>query len=401
MPFQTFSAANIKLNTLILSGNAASPRLFYNGSGLLFIGEGGTPGGGTVATGFKIIGGSGLVNSGNITTMDGSQIVLNISAVSGLTVGDDTIGANYDDTSINLNGAGKLQVFQIAPSNITGLIQNSKLQNSSVTINPGSGLANGGTVALGGSITLDIFTRSGVMVSGTTLIARYDNTTIGIDANEKLTVIKVPNALTNGLGIDTLSFDGSSAKSVGVNSQSVVMTTGAQTIGGDKTFSNNVRVVGNLTVDGTTTTVNSEIVTIADNIILLNSNVTGVPTENAGIEIDRGTSTYADLIWNETSGTWQAGLSGAAYNIITENRIQVIRAYLTGTEVSRTVTYNPITTSLSGLYIAQATLSSTGVNPDLIGCMISGYPTSTQTTVYFTAPIPDAFYSLNVTVMGL
>jgi hypothetical protein len=80
-------------------------------------------------------------------------------------------------------------------------------------------------------------------------------------------------------------------------------------VGGDLT------VTGNLTVSGTTTTVNSETVTVADNIVVLNSNVTGSPTENAGIEVERGTSTNAALTWNETSDKWTAGLAGSEVEI--------------------------------------------------------------------------------------
>lgn len=400
---QTFSVGNLRLNTNTLSGS--NGRLFYNNSGLLFIGEGGggvSQATGAVGTGFKVIGGSGLVNSGSITTMDGTQIVLNIAAVSGLTVGDDTLGAKYDTTSINLNSNGALQVFQIAPSNITGLISNSQLQNNSITVSAGSGLANGGSVSLGGSVTLNISARSGVSISGSSVVANYDNSTITLDANERIRVSKVPNALTNGLGIDTLSFDGSSATTVRVDSSQLLMLTGAQTIAGNKTFSNDVRVAGNLTVDGSVVTVNSETVTIADNIILLNSNVTGnvSPTENAGIEVARGNQTYADLIWNETSGKWQAGVSGATYNILTENRLQSTRTTLSQNDISKTIWYNPVTTSLSGKFVAVPTLVSTGVNPDLIGCMVSGFATSNSATFYFSAPIPDNTYFLDAIIMG-
>lgn len=70
--------------------------------------------------------------------------------------------------------------------------------------------------------------------------------------------------------------------------------------------------VNNLTVAGTTTTVNSETVAIADNILLLNSNVTtGTPTENGGIEISRGASANADLIWVESTQNWAAGVVGS------------------------------------------------------------------------------------------
>ena len=67
-----------------------------------------------------------------------------------------------------------------------------------------------------------------------------------------------------------------------------------------------VTVAGNLTVSGTTTTVNTETINLADNIILLNSNLAGdaAPSENSGIEIERGTESNVQFIWNEGSDYW-------------------------------------------------------------------------------------------------
>ncbi len=81
---------------------------------------------------------------------------------------------------------------------------------------------------------------------------------------------------------------------------------------GDADDDTTVVIRGNLQVDGATTTVSSETLTIADNKIVLNNNYTGgSPSENAGIEIERGTQTNTVLRWNETSDRWQfVDLSG-------------------------------------------------------------------------------------------
>ena len=76
--------------------------------------------------------------------------------------------------------------------------------------------------------------------------------------------------------------------------------------GSDVTF-NDMTVSGNLTVSGTTTTVNTETINLADNVILLNSNEAGTPSQDAGIEIERGTSANKTLIWNETTDKWTVG----------------------------------------------------------------------------------------------
>jgi len=79
----------------------------------------------------------------------------------------------------------------------------------------------------------------------------------------------------------------------------------------------NVRVAGNLTVTGTSSTVNSVDLDIKDRIITLNKgeSSSGVTNRYSGIEIDRGSSSRAALVFDETNptgiggsvGTWMIG----------------------------------------------------------------------------------------------
>lgn len=74
----------------------------------------------------------------------------------------------------------------------------------------------------------------------------------------------------------------------------------------------NVTVSGNLTVQGTTVTIDSQTLNVGDNIIVLNNDVSsGSPTEDGGIQVRRGASTSASLIWDETGDFWKAGLVGS------------------------------------------------------------------------------------------
>ena len=52
---------------------------------------------------------------------------------------------------------------------------------------------------------------------------------------------------------------------------------------------------------------------IGDNIIVLNSDETGTPSQNGGIEIERGTSTNVSLRFNETTDKWQFTNDGTTY----------------------------------------------------------------------------------------
>jgi len=62
-----------------------------------------------------------------------------------------------------------------------------------------------------------------------------------------------------------------------------------------------------LDVEGDNTVFNTETVTIEDNIITLNKNAVGVQPDGfkSGIEIERGSETNAQMIFDETTGTWQ------------------------------------------------------------------------------------------------
>jgi len=86
---------------------------------------------------------------------------------------------------------------------------------------------------------------------------------------------------------------------------------------GKITTSSDVIVGGNLTIQGTTTTVNTEVVSIEDNILVLNSNFTGDSSgsngTDAGIEIERGTSTNVQLLYDEGVNRWQFTNDGSTF----------------------------------------------------------------------------------------
>lgn len=104
----------------------------------------------------------------------------------------------------------------------------------------------------------------------------------------------------------------------GDNNITFSASTGAVTanLAANVTIGQDLTVTGNLTVNGNTTTLNTETLTVEDNVIVLNKNVTGTPTLDAGVEVERGDYTNAKIYWNETSNAWYvstpADSSGAA-----------------------------------------------------------------------------------------
>ncbi len=92
-----------------------------------------------------------------------------------------------------------------------------------------------------------------------------------------------------------------------------VHTTGVETIGGNKTFSNDVIISGDLTVNGTVAHINSTTVDIGDNILVLNSGEAGAPSANAGLEIERGTSDNSFMLWDEGVDKWGTKVGAGAF----------------------------------------------------------------------------------------
>ena len=146
---------------------------------------------------------------------------------------------------------------EIVHDDLSGFVANEHIDHSGVTLTAGDGLTGGGTIAA---------SRSFAVGAG-------DGISVAADA----------------VAVDT----------------SVVRTTGTQTIAGAKTFSADAIFSGNITVNGSQTILNTETLTVDDNIIVLNNNASGTPSQNAGIEVERGSSTNVQLRWNETDDKWQ------------------------------------------------------------------------------------------------
>ena len=125
------------------------------------------------------------------------------------------------------------------------------------------------------------------------------------------------------------------------------------------TVNGNMSVTGNFTVSGGVTFTTSETVLIEDNIITLNSNVTGSPSENAGIEIERGTSANVQLLWNESSDQWTFTNDGSTYydlptSVVTSfngrtGAVQGVSSAAAGTGISVSAATGAVTITNTGV----------------------------------------------------
>tara|TARA_R110000823_G_scaffold182645_1_gene315418 strand:+ start:1438 stop:2775 length:1338 start_codon:yes stop_codon:yes gene_type:complete len=78
-------------------------------------------------------------------------------------------------------------------------------------------------------------------------------------------------------------------------------------VGGSTTDTGTVVILGDLRVTGTTTTINSNTVEIGDNELVLNSDHTGTPTQDAGLRVERGSASDAFFNWDESEDAWVVG----------------------------------------------------------------------------------------------
>lgn len=161
---------------------------------------------------------------------------------------------------------------------------------------------------------------------------------VQLDSIDDLTDVDISsNAPTDG---QTLVWDNSNSKFIpadfsdsdltSVASNILPTTTNTYDIGSSTKVWNNIwastgnidnlTVSGDLIVSGSVTTIDTTNLTVSDNIIVLNNDVTGTPTEDAGLEIERGTSTNVSIAWNESTDRWTFTNDGTTYyNLIVDS----------------------------------------------------------------------------------
>jgi len=243
----------------------------------------------------------GIADTSILVTTTGTQTLTNktITTPAGLVKGDVGLG-NVDNTS----DANK----PVSTAGQTALDLKAPLASPTFT---GTVVLPDNTVALGTKTTGDyVATITGGTGVSSTAATTGEGTTHSLSIGQA--VATTDNVTFAGVTADAIK--------VGVTAANEIDTTsGGLTIdsaGGTVTVDDNLTVTGNLTVSGTTTSINTETLTVDDNIIVLNNNVTASPTENAGIEIERGSETNVVIRWNETDDKWQLTNDGTTYSDI-------------------------------------------------------------------------------------
>lgn len=107
----------------------------------------------------------------------------------------------------------------------------------------------------------------------------------------------------------------------------IVASEGAQTIAGDKTFSNNVIISGDLNVNGTTTTINTTTLDVTDAQITVNNGGTqaSANANDAGLLVEMSDATDVMIGYDSTlTSRWKLGDVGSEVEIASVSHSQII-----------------------------------------------------------------------------
>lgn len=132
------------------------------------------------------------------------------------------------------------------------------------------------------------------------------------------------------------------------------------------TATGNVTIGGNLTVSGTTTTINTQTVTIADNIIQLNSTLSNTAPPStllSGIEVSRGTQSNYQFLFQESNQLFKIGQIGSLQAVAT--RPDAPNGYAVGfwDPVNTQIAFNSnFTYSNNLLYASNASISNLNIS---------------------------------------
>ena len=325
-----------------------------------------------------------ILQSGDFTLLDGGATTISQSGK------DITISSVNTVTRVKGGGAGS---FQSGDITISG--------GGATTVTQ-----TGNTVTVS-SVDTNTVTRvrgttSGTLVSGDVTLVASGATSISQNGNTiEISSVNTDTgaSLTAGTGLTLSNGTEYSIKNSGNFTDNRVI----KWDGGNAQFTNGiieddgstVTIGGDLVVSGTTTTIDSTTIQVADNNIELRkgNNLVGADggiTVNRTTDANGGVLTYNTMEWYETGGYWRTYDGSIANRLVTENEVQILtNKTLTsptltsptlGVATATTINGLTITPSASGvLTIANAktltisnSLRFTGTDGSVIDCRNGG-----------------------------
>ena len=224
-------------------------------------------------------------------------------------------GSTWQRLAVGTNAASSITMSGDVTG--TGNVVDGVLTVTNMAIQPNS--VTLGTDTTGNYIS-DVTAGTGVTVTHTPGEGSSPQIAIGQDVATTSSPTFVGLTLTGDIAVNggdlttteaTVNVFNTNATSVNLGGAATNVSIGSAT--GTTTVNNSLTVTGDLIVNGNTTTLNTTDLAVEDNTIILNSNVTGSPVANAGIEVERGTENNVSILWNETSDSWSFTNNGTTF----------------------------------------------------------------------------------------
>jgi hypothetical protein len=226
--------------------------------------------------------------------------------------------------------------FPTANVNTDVDVSKDNLEAALVLIDTATTIGNGVTMTAGGDFTVtgDLRVNGNDITYDATAstIGPIGQTAGGVTNDLDGANLTINSGNSTGTGNSSIIFQVPREASSTANSANSLVT--ALTIAGDSS-NGTVTVAGNLTVSGTTTTINTETIDLADNVITLNSNwaAATAPTQDCGIIAYRGTGSGSGVAqafyWDESLDSWNVGNTESGSNTFTQTAAVVCAKAMT------------------------------------------------------------------------
>ena len=337
----------------------------------------------TVATTLSIAAESGTADTVNLLTD-----TLTFAAGEGIntTVTDNTITIAGEDASTSNKGVAS---FNSDDFNTTdGHVELEDTVVKTVTTDSGALTPSGHGLSILGGEGIDV-THAGTSITVAGEDASTTNKGVASFADADFTVtsgavtIKNVNLATQTTGnyIATIAGTANEVEVSGSGSENSAVTIG---LPNDVTITNNLTVGGNLNVTGTINSVNTTQVNIVDNKINLNTDFTGAPTVDAGIRVERGTSSDVEILWNETNDNWTLTNNGTNYH-------SIVRKFASDITTTAEAPFTFTATHNLGTKDVTVQVFATASPYNQIECDVDHTSTSVVTLTFAAAPTAGAY----------
>lgn len=325
-------------------------------------------------------------------TVNLSVEVLNFEGATGISiaVSNNNVNVDLDDTSVapgSYGGSSTIPTFTVdqqgrltAASHVSASIAHTQVNDWNEAVQDTVGaMVFGSNNEFGISVSYD--DTNGVLdfnvddftitlagdLSGSATITNLGNATLNATIQPNSVALGTDttgsyvNSLVQGTGVVITNNSGENATPTIAIGQAVGTTDDVTfndvTVNGalysDDITAGTVTINGDLTVSGNTTIVNTEEINLADNIIVLNSNIgAAAPTQDSGITIHRGTSANVSLYWNESTDKWTVDSRTFVAGTFEGNLTGNITGDVTGNADTATALATARTFSLTGDVVA-------------------------------------------------